>query len=79
MTVRLTTEGTRANQIMAWAYQDLPGRLDQARQQVGAMWEGADTDEARNEIGDVATQLSRLASGNVTMPTGTVSITGQLR
>ena len=77
MSASLTPQGTEAYQLLSWAYNDLSANLAAARIRIAELWDEAADQQARNEIGDVATQLSRLAGSAVTMPAGT-SITDQL-
>lgn len=77
MSANLTPQGTEAYQLLSWAYNDLAANLAAARTRIAELWDEAADQQARNEIGDVATQLSRLAGSAVTMPAGT-SITDQL-
>ena len=73
--ITLTPAGKKANEILDWAYRDL-SRVPEAQKRVIAL--GTDLpagSQARNEVGDVATQLSRLADTSGTMPT--TSITAQ--
>jgi hypothetical protein len=71
MSIELTPAGKQAYDILGWAYEDL-SRVPEARKKVAALWEATEERQARNEISDVATQLSRLAdtgrsmSGNIT-------------
>lgn len=78
MTVQLTGLGLRAYQILAWAYEDL-NRVPEAQARIGDLLNEAGTNPEKYEVGDVSVQLSRLADSASTMPSDTVSISGQMR
>jgi hypothetical protein len=75
----LTPGGAQAYRLLTWAQEDLAARIVSAREQVGALWKGAAPGREQDEIGDAATQLSRLADSVVTMAPDISSIGAQMR
>jgi len=60
MTARLTPAGEQAYEIVQWAFENPQERAEQARQRLAEIFPG--TPQERNEVGDAATMLARLAS-----------------
>lgn len=59
MTVQLTKAGEQAFELVQWAFEDPANRAEHARQKVAEIH--AISLQERNEVGDAATMLSRLA------------------
>jgi hypothetical protein len=74
MPPELTPAGQRAQGILTYAYEDLEKNLQPARKRIANLLRSVpEGTRGRNEVGDVATQLSRLASGPGTMPSDSIT------
>lgn len=73
MSLERTPAGKQAYVILAWAYDDPASRAEDAIGRVNRLMNPSLTDQARQELTDVGTMLSRLAGSLRTIPARTIS------
>lgn len=61
MSIEPTPQGKRAQEIVRWVYEDIPGRLAQGTEQMRQLAMDS-VGQARTEVQDAGTTLARLSS-----------------
>jgi hypothetical protein len=73
MSIALTPLGQEAYDLLGWVYGDIPGRVANARQEIAGLWDRAAPGDEKNQVGDVASILSKLDDAGASMSPITIS------